>query len=201
MYKLIKKSEYDYLTSIELKYDEKCKECNRLKKYLSKQPRLFSNLTRVLKNNKATIYDIQPNRYGVKTYICLKDKRDNAGNKALSMFVMNSEIDPTEKNNGHREMPYLDAYFSENQINLLELHCDMNNGLYEKQGYATMILNALKQIAKESCFYVIKGRLYEGDAQTDEEKKNRNDFYINYGCSVEFENETCENGNFQLALS
>ena len=64
-----------------------------------------------------------------------------------------------------------------------------------------MMLNALKQIAKESDRHVIKGRLYEGDARTEKEKKNRNDFYINYGFSVEFENETCESGSFQLALS
>lgn len=200
MYKLIKKSDYNYLTSIEIKYDEKCQECNRLKKYFAKQQRLFSNLTRVLKNNEAIIYDIQPNRYGITTYICLKDNRDDDGNKELSIFVINSEIDPTEKNNGHREMPYLDAIFSDNQINLLQLRCDMKNGLYEKQGYATMILNALKQIAKESNRHVIKGRLYEGDAQTEEEKKNRNDFYINYGFSIKFDDETCESGSFQLAL-
>lgn len=201
MYKLIKKSKYDYLTSIELKYDEKCQERFLLKQHLDKQQRLISNLTRVLKNNKATIYDIQPNRYGITTYICLKDNRDDDGNKELSIFVINSEIDPTKKNNGHREMPYLDTYFSENQINLLELHCDMNNGLYEKQGYATMMLNALKQIAKESNHYVIKGRLYEGDAQTEEKKNNRNNFYINYGFAVDFKNEICESGNFQLTLS
>ena len=201
MYKLIKKSRYDYLTSIESKYDEKCQERFLLKQHWDKQQRLISNLTRILKNNKATIYDIQPNRYGITTYICLKDNRDNNGNKELSIFVINSEIDPTKKNNGHREMPYLDTNFSENQINLLELHCDMNNGLYEKQGYATMMLNALKQIAKESDRHVIKGRLYEGDARTEKEKKNRNDFYINYGFSVEFKKETCESGSFQLALS
>lgn len=201
MFKLIKKSEYDHLTFIEEEYHKKCQECHLLKKDLTKQQQLLSNLTRVLKNNNATIYDIQPDRRGITTYICLKDMRNNNGHKALSMFVINSEINPTENNNGYNKMPFLDAYFSDNHITVQHLRCDMHDGLYEKQGYATMMFNALKQIAKKSNCLVISGTLYEGDAQTEEEKKKRNDFYINYGCSVEFDDETCKSGRFQLILS
>lgn len=197
MFKLIKKSTYNCLES---QYNNKCRNVAILEKELKKQQEFLSNLTRKLIETGAIIYSIASNKNGTTTYICIIDDRDYELKGSLDMFVINSEIEVQKGIGKYRDMPYLQSYFASDEVILQELHCDIKDNLYENLGYATMMVDALKRIAKDSKRFVISGSLCEDDAESEEKKNRRNNFYIKHGFSVKFDDESCKSGHIKLIL-
>ncbi len=161
---------------------------------------MLINIERKLEETGATVFSVKQNKNEIKTFICVIDRRDNDLNGSLDIFVINSEIETRKEVGKYNDMPYLQAYFNAETVTLQELHCDIIDRLYEDQGYATMMVDTLEQLTKASNRCVISGSLDEKDAQTEEKKQKRNNFYINHGFSIEFDDETCKCGSFKKML-
>lgn len=200
MFKLIRKSEYDLLKKTALRCSKQDIMLEQLRQKLNAEQTCRENLKIKLKETGARIYAIMPNKNNIDTYICIIDNRNNDSIGELNMFVINSEIIPSKRAGKYNDMPFMETYFSPNQVSLIELHCIVNNKNYENKGYGTMMIKSLIQIARESKCHLISGTLYEGDAQTEEEKEKRNRFYFNRGFTTRFNDNSHRSGTFYMCI-
>ena len=196
MFKLIRKSEYDLLKKTALRCSKQDIMLEQLRQTLNAEQTCRENLKKSLKTQALEFMPLN----NIDTYICIIDNRNNDSIGELNMFVINSEIIPSKRAGKYNDMPFMETYFSHNQVSLIELHCIVNNKNYENKGYGTMMIKSLIQIARESKCHLISGTLYEGDAQTEEEKEKRNRFYFNLGFTTRFNDNSHRSGTFYMCI-
>lgn len=196
MFKLIRKSEYDLLKKTALRCSKQDIMLEQLRQKLNAEQTCRENLKKSLKKQALEFMPLN----NIDTYICIIDNRNNDSIGELNMFVINSEIIPSKRAGKYNDMPFMETYFSHNQVSLIELHCIVNNKNYENKGYGTMMIKSLIQIARESKCHLISGTLYEGDAQTEEEKEKRNRFYFNLGFTTRFNDNSHRSGTFYMCI-
>ncbi len=172
----------------------------QLKREYNLQQALLNNLTFKLKGTGATIFDIKRDRFERTSYVCIVDKLDGENKGEMVIFIMSELIVPNHEPCKRDDMPHLIASFSSDEVEIQELHCEMLNGLYEKQGYGTMLIDTIKDIATKHNLTRIHGSLTERDAKTEEEKNNRNNFYKHRGFQLYFSDNECKEGTFELHL-
>ena len=190
------------------KCQEFCSENKTLKYRLQEQEDLLLNLKNKLVGTNAVVYSVQNDRQGKDTFICVNDNRKFNEERLslegeLNIYALSSIMNPSKISGKYNDMPYLQSTFYSDHIILEELHSDVSGNSYEKQGYGTMLLDTLIEIARRGKYIMITGTLSRVDAKTEEEKNNRNNFYRNYKkakAEVFFADETERDGHFIIKL-
>lgn len=206
--RLIKKIDLEELQWYKKQYSKLCEEYQINKNILSAYKKLISNLEFKLKGTKSIVYAVKNDLKGNSSFICLQDRRAlNTATDALegdlNLFVLSTVINPEKCPEKYRDMPYLQSSFRGEQVKIYELHSDIDGEQYEKHGYATMLLDALIEIAQKANSKIITGTLSLSDADTETKKKKRNSFYKKYKTAkVElfFDDETERQGSLQISL-
>lgn len=209
MYTIAKKEDVAYWKSIEKKYASQCDEMQRLSEQLQVENDLIRVLQNKLNGTGAVVFCIKKDRLQNDSYICVQDHRSphydtNSGdfhlNGDLNIFVLSKEIRPSRISERYVDMPYLQARFDGPHIVIDEIHCDHRGYEYENKGYATMMIDALKEIAKRSNCVSISGKLSPVDAKSEKQKQKRNEFYKYNGFTLEFDDEESKSGRFFFNL-
>ena len=207
--KIVRNAQVEAWKFIEEDYNEKFGENTRLKMQLRDERKLIDTLKNKLYGTMAVIYDIKKDKMGNDSYICVKDSRspsldDDFHNINLTgsvdLFVLSAIIYPYNVPGCYIDMPHLRATFGKTKVVIDELHSDMNGGIYENKGYATMLLEVLIAIAKKSDYTIITGRLSSSDAKMAEKKEKRNGFYANKGFELSFVDDLHEEGHLCLRI-
>ena len=207
--KILSKFEYLYLKGIEKDYYVKCSELANLNQKMRDSSVLLKKVMKKLHGTKTVVYDIEDDRDGRVTFICVQDLRTpslNGDNNLymkgdMNIFVMNERIYSSDCVYRFIDMPHLQATFYMNHIRIDELHSCINSISYENKGYGTMMLNTLIEIGKNSGCVSIGGCLSVQDAKTDEKRDNRNRFYLNRGFKLSFEDKDKTNGSISLEIN
>jgi len=207
--KIVKEKQVNKWCDIKDDYHVVLEEITKLKMQFKNEQELISNLEKKLQGTGAVIYDIKKDKQGNYSYICVKDNRkpfscDNFQNIYLNgpvdLFVLSAIIHPSNVKGCITDMPHLQARFRTTNVSIESLHSDMVNGNYENKGYATMLVEVLKAIAKKSNCTTITGCLTGTDAETTEKKQKRNGFYSSKGFELSFTDDSQENGSFCMHL-
>lgn len=208
-YKIVKEQDVSTWQIIEKDYDNKCKQNFRLKTEIEDRQRLMDTLVSKLKGTDAVIYTIGTDKNGNDTFVCMMDQRkpvadykDGAISLSgdVNLFALSCVIYPTEIKGKYNDMPFLQAEFRGETVKIIELHSDVRGESYENLGYATMLVDALKDIAKKAGCKQITGMLSDIDAQNEDDKNYRNNFYMKRGFSLSFTDENQKNGSIHLEL-
>ena len=208
MWRIIRKTELENLKFFEQQWEELYTKNQKLNQILTTQNDLISNLKFKLKGTKSTVYAIRKDRQENDSFICVQDKRKiNKDSYTLegdlNIFVLSSFINPQPRPEMYHDMPYLETTFYESHITLDEVHSYIYDISYENQGYGTMMLDTLVDIARQSGHSKIIGRLSSEDAKEENEKENRNKFYRNYKKAITeltFDDNTETKGHFKILL-
>lgn len=207
--KIVKNEQVEEWMFIEDDYYSRLEENARLKMQLRDEQELINILKNKLHGTKAVIYDIKKDKEGNDSYICVRDSRspsldDDFHNINLTgsvdLFVLSAVIRPSNVSGRYIDMPHLQATFGKTNVVIDELHSDIDDGIYENKGYATMLLEVLIDIAKKSNCKSITGYLSNVDAKTAEKKEKRNGFYSSKGFELSFVDDLHEEGHICLYI-
>lgn len=206
---IVKKDDVDHWKYITQRYNSQSEEFSRFKENAQRVQDLLTTLQQKMIGTGSVIYNIKRDKKQNITYVCVQDHRKPHyqadtevyfRNGELNIFVLSTEIYPTKVATAYTDMPFLQATFNGECVTIHELHCDHKGYTYEGKGYATMMIDALLQIARESGCISITGMLSEQDAKTDERKVRRNEFYKSKGFTLSFHDETQKNGSIYLEI-
>ena len=209
MFKLMKKSEYDFLLYIKEDYDQKSNEWKEMQLKLTEKEQFADRVRKKLRGVGAVVYDIKKDRDDNETFVCIQDcrkpclKEDNADfymKGDLNIFVISPRIIISGVDTTYKDMPYLEAEFQESDIDIIELHSDIAGSLYENKGYGTMLIECLISLGEKENCTSIYGKLSSVDAETDEKRDNRNRFYEHGGFDLKFKDETKKDGSVYKKL-
>ena len=207
--KIISSSELESLNHIASEFNEIVKENQQLKSKVDDLNELQLKLKRKLQGTGAVVYDMQIDKEGNMSYVCVQDKRiyqyDKDRNTVfckgdVNIFVLSPYVFPSKRDGKFTDMPFLRAEFSSDHVEIVELHSDTDGDFCENKGYGTMMVNALIRIAKESDCSLITGSLSSVDAETPEAKEKRNGFYKKRGFELSFSDETESSGSIRMRL-
>lgn len=209
MFMIVKKDDVDHWKDITQKYNSQSEEFRRFKTKVQWEQDLITTLQNKMSGMGAVVYHIKKDNNQNNTYVCVQDRRKphydtGSGtyflNGELNIFVLSTEVYPSKVKTAYTDMPFLQTDFNGKCVTIHEVHCDHKGYNYEGKGYATMMIDALYQIAKESNCLSITGTLSEQDAKTEERKARRNGFYKRKGFTLRFHDETQKSGSIYLEI-
>ena len=150
----------------------------------------------ILELSNADKFKIEKDKNNVPFYIC---KVNEPRKSDYTFFIISPEtVSPHQR--GHRSFPYIEAEFKDDTVEIIELH----SYEFENRGFATALLKtvlieAALKYQNKPC--TVKGSLSFVDAETEERKNHRNEFYRNKGFKINFWNDDEKNGSFRAKLS
>lgn len=206
---IVKKDDVDHWKDIAKMYNSQTDDFFRFKAKVQREQDLLITLQEKMSGTGAVVYCINKDKKQNNTYVCVQDHRKphyDADtntyfyNGELNIFVLSTEVYPTKVKTAYTDMPFLQATFNDKRVTIHELHCDHRGHGYEGKGYATMMVDALCQIARESNCLSIIGMLSEQDAKTDDQKVRRNGFYKQRGFTLSFHDKTQKEGSIYLEI-
>ena len=203
MFKIMKKSEYEYLLCIERNYNRKSEESRKMQRQIKEKEEFVDRVRKKIQGVNVAVYDIKKDRDGNDTFVCIQDcrkpclKKNNVDfyMKGFLNFFVISPIIISNSNVGYNDVPYLEAEFQEEEIEIIELHSDVADDLYENKGYGTMLIECLISLGEKEKCTSIYGMLSSEDAKTDAKRDNRNRFYEHRGFTLKFHDETKKDGS------
>ena len=167
-----------------------------LKRKLSDTQDLLDALSIRLQHHNAAVISIQNNN----TFIFAKDMRIS-GNGDFELYVLSPTIYASTTSFCLKGLPYLYATFRDQEVSIDHLYCDVAGTHNLRQGYGTMLVTCLINIAKRSHRTSIHGKLSEFDAKTKEEEIRRNRFFEETGFTLAFpDGDDHKNGYIHMSL-